>query len=179
MPYNVTLWWWWQWRSFFWFEAGLKLESVRGPCNLAALIMMMMMSASADEKWHRWRESRQTGGDRAYVQVKKLVLCMGWESKLYYADIHACRCVHVCPLLTESVTTLCAVFKYLMACKGFFLDMLCLHIYMLLRLGKQLCWLLTVDSIKLWLWGGMGFLQMDSLYIYHSFRWACNSLSGP
>lgn len=47
----------------------LKLESVRGPCNLAALIMMTMMSASADEKWHRGRESRQAGG---YAQVRRL-----------------------------------------------------------------------------------------------------------
>lgn len=47
----------------------LKLESVKGPCNLAALIMMMMMSASADEKWHRERESRQAGG---YTQVGRL-----------------------------------------------------------------------------------------------------------
>lgn len=68
-----------------------------------------------------------------------------------------CICVFQCPLFAKSITILCRVSKYLMACEGVFLDMLCLHIYLLL--SKQLCWWLAVDSIKLWLWGSMGFCK--------------------
>lgn len=56
-----------------------------------------------------------------------------------------------------------------MARKCFFLlDVLCLHIYLLLKLFKQPFWWLTVDSIKLWLWESMGFCNWTtSVFICH------------
>lgn len=84
-----------------------------------------------------------------------------------------------CPLFAKSITILCRVSKYLMACKGFFSGY-AVFAYLFAFKPQQTTELMAHRGFnKVVIMGKYGLLQMDCLYIYQSFHWAYNSLSGP